>query len=220
METKLGMGKVYLKAQDIGKMLKLKDVENLVITNVNIKDSKDLEIEIATPICNKTNNRIRDFKENKTYHIGIDYIKNRKTMITSVFEEENGRYTLIELTKDYNSVTEVIDKFNSKLYDCKFYIDKKGFGMEIYDNLLALDISKKSIICIDFNETNLTKIDLYKKLKNIGVCNKLEYKYTQILNEIYELQQVVTPSGKICFIDNNESGFLDVILLFLWNTVI
>lgn len=49
METKLGMGKVYLKAQDIGKMLKLKDVENLVVTNVNIKDSKDLEIEVATP---------------------------------------------------------------------------------------------------------------------------------------------------------------------------
>lgn len=214
MDTRLGKGKIYLKAEDLGKMLKLKDIENLVITNVNIKDSKDLEIEIATPLNNKTNNRVKNFKENKIYHIGLEYIKDINKIGMVVIEEYNKEFKIIALNfiKNINSI---IEERYCSLGNSIFYVDVRAFGSMIYDKLIQQGIDKESITITDLSNLNSTKIDILNKLMNIKPSYELGYKYNRIMDEINKLQEVVNPKGKILFVNNNPSGFLEALLLIL-----
>lgn len=218
METKLGIGKVYLKAQDIGKMLKLKNVENLVITNVNIKDSKDLEIEVATPICNKTNNRIRDFKENKTYHIGLD-LANNKGISISVFEKFNKKYILKTLTKDSNlSIVEVVDNFKDILDNCIFYVDNWGFGNYVRDNLISLGIKEENIITIYTKIYSIDKQKLLEIAKDLKVKLFAKQEYLKLIKEIKSLDVSVI-SGKLRLKNNQPSGLMEVFFMPLIDNI-
>lgn len=216
METKLGMGKVYLKAQDIGKMLKLKDVENLVITNVNIKDSKDLEIEIATPICNKTNNRIRDFKGNKAYHVGLDYRRDINKISVSIFEKNEKKYKLLVL-KWLNKVEDIVDILNN-LDNSVFYIDQRGFGVMLYDKLIALGIKPNKIVA---SKTDVLKIRKEKLLETIQCVDfnwNLEGKRITLLREINSLKESHCIGG-IKYINDNPSSYLDVLFIPLIDNI-
>lgn len=60
MSTDLGMAKAYFKAQDFGKMLKLKEEGNLVITKAEINDlGNELEVTIITAMDNARNERVK-----------------------------------------------------------------------------------------------------------------------------------------------------------------
>ncbi|MEG1309404.1 MAG: hypothetical protein RSA91_01005 [Bacilli bacterium] len=216
MNTELGRAKIYLKAQDLGKMLKLNDIENLAITNVNIKDSKDVEIEIVTPLSNKTNNRVKLIKRDRVYHIGVDYRKYTNKISIVIFEENNKKYNIIALkfAKDIEAALKELSYYLNKSI---FYINKRGFGITIYEKLIQQGIKKESIIINDLNNLNLTRLDIFSKLIDIKPSCELEDKYIQIMNEVYRLGEEVVLNGKIKFINNNPSGFLEVLTMFLMN---
>ena len=57
-KNNIGTGKVFISKQDMGKMLRLKDINNLIIKGVKFGND-NVEIFVETPINNKTNNRIK-----------------------------------------------------------------------------------------------------------------------------------------------------------------
>lgn len=60
MSTKLGTAKVYFTKEDLGKMLKLKDKDNLMVTDVDVDNTEGkVAITITTPMDNITNDRVR-----------------------------------------------------------------------------------------------------------------------------------------------------------------
>lgn len=60
MSTKLGSAKVYFKNEDLGKMLKLKDKDNLMVTDVQVDNTEGkVAITITTPMDNITNERVK-----------------------------------------------------------------------------------------------------------------------------------------------------------------
>lgn len=63
----LGKGKIYLTKRDLGKMLKLKNVEDLVVTDISksLNDER-IQITVATDMSNTTNSRIK-FNDDDRY---------------------------------------------------------------------------------------------------------------------------------------------------------
>lgn len=75
MSTKLGMAKVYFTASDFGKMLKLKDENNLIVKDVKVSEyGGDVEVTIITPMDNSSNSRVKGTNCNDRYS-GIGLIK-------------------------------------------------------------------------------------------------------------------------------------------------
>lgn len=65
MSTELGMAKVYFTASDFGKMLKLKDENNLIVKDVKVSElGSEVEVTIITPINNSSNSRVKSVKPN------------------------------------------------------------------------------------------------------------------------------------------------------------
>lgn len=242
MDTRLGKSKIYFKAQDFGKMLKLKDVENLVITNVNIKDAKEIEVEIATPICNATNNRVsklpfsaniqrqafveEDVDNNTAYHIGINFIK-KKGIFIAIYRETRNIVTLENLYMEeessnlYDMLSRYIRMYKCIKYDekcnCKFYLDVMGFGKMLKDSLLANGVKFEDLVCFRGIKIKNKKID--DILKEIAYINP---QIIKLFNEVLEysegLQLNVNLNGVISYkddeiVDSNKMYFLEAILL-------
>ncbi len=84
MSTQLGYAKVYFTKEDFGKMLKLKDSDNLTISNVENDGYGTLTLTIATPMDNVTNNRVKMFEDcnnTKRYKVPINEEKSNENYI-------------------------------------------------------------------------------------------------------------------------------------------
>lgn len=196
MDTRLGKSKIYFKAQDFGKMLKLKNIENLVITNVNVKDAKEVEVEIATPICNATNNRVsklpfgadirrqafvnEDSKE-EIYHVGLVYERN--ILYVVILEGDSSKKILKSFFIIEGKIGETIDNLLKQLLDRSaiFYVEDVAFGEVVRDTLISKSIAEDKIFIKSIREAlrkrkirdilkiNTSDLDIYtiRKLNTI-----------------------------------------------------
>lgn len=138
MSTDLGMAKVYFSKSDFGKMLKLKDVNNLVVTDITVdKLTSDVEVTIVTPMDNDSSRvnpinsqfNVRYKAELKTEKMYVDfgrdefkiYYKNKMIKNSSDFNILTIVNYILELTKNNRNV--------------EIYIDTKGIGQSLLDSL-------------------------------------------------------------------------------------
>lgn len=233
MDTRLGKSKIYFKAQDFGKMLKLKDVENLVITNVNVKDAKEVEVEIATPICNATNKRVSklpfeadvprqsfDNKENnkEIHHVGLIYERN--ILYVVILEEDNSKKILKSFFVIEGKIGEVIDNLIKQLSgnDVKFYVDNVAFGSMVRDILISKGVAENKVFIKSIREA-LRK----RRIKDILKINTSDLniydirKLNTILEVILEEDVIQSPSANgftyIRKTDNQFIGWVEAFIL-------
>jgi hypothetical protein len=169
MSTQLGYAKVYFAKEDFGKMLKLKDVENLTISNIENDGYGILTLTIATPIDNVTNNRVKiseDYNNTKRYKIPIEEKSNENhidrtsigkmlyervwAVIDHTIVDENLsrnfyfsiQIELEQIYKEYGQVSlnEVIDRLNETNDKNKKYLYEK------YDPLSEADRQLKEVV--------------------------------------------------------------------------
>lgn len=188
MSTNLGMAKIYFKKEDFGKMLKLKDTQNLYIGEVR-KDygNSDVEIEIITTMDNVTNNRTKnifnddirisynsDIPSGKNYYLSFDV--SREGVNYGVLFEENNNSELkiirfIKITE--NKLEDVADKLIESIKgidNCKIIIPTINIGQSVVDylqekgftDIIELDLDDMRYIAINNTKLINDKDKLFK----------------------------------------------------------
>lgn len=130
--TSLGMAKVYFSAKDFGKMLKLKDVGNLVVTDISVdKITSDVEVTVITPMDN-VNGRVRsiDTQSNKRYKAYLEVDRDK------VYIYFKGEKVLVKCDNTNAMVNIIKSKLKSDK-EIPIYIDIIGVGLAVYDSLKA-----------------------------------------------------------------------------------
>lgn len=160
--TSLGMAKVYFSAKDFGKMLKLKDESNLVVTDISVdKITSDVEVTIITPMDNCRNNRVNSIEKQSSVRHKVKLDSEEKMYI------DIGRdYTIIffneEITK-INSpnisiiIGEILRLSHSNKY-IRIYSDFNNMGIA-----LLIELKKEGFTNIA--DTNLSIFDENGKFK-------------------------------------------------------
>lgn len=205
--TSLGMAKVYFNLGDFGKMLKLKDIDNLAITDIQKGESDGrLVISLVTPMDNATNSRV--VCTTNPYEVPL-----RKLEIQEIIDEfyilsidmcrEDTNYgVLFKCTEDgkkiikiinipqYLKLDEVADILINELKPYKNSVvmtSNVGIGMGVIDHLKAknfnkiaeLDINDIRDIATGSLELMNDKSKLYKYISE--PCN------TELLKDFVEL---------------------------------
>lgn len=208
MSTQLGMAKVYFNLGDFGKMLKLKDINNLAITDIQKSEFDGrLVLSLVTPMDNATNSRVAPITES-------DYIPLRKLDIQEIIDEfyifsidmnrtgTDNYGVLFKCTEDGKKIIKIInipqtlklhevaDVLINELKPYKNSIvmtSNVGIGMGLIDNLKAKYFNKIAELDMDDIRTIATgslelmndKSKLYKYISE--PCN------TELLKDFVEL---------------------------------
>lgn len=138
--TSLGMAKVYFSAKDFGKMLKLKDVGNLVVTDISVdKITSDVEVTVITPMDN-VNGRVRsiDTQSNKRYKADLEldekaYLEVDRDRVCIYFKGEK----VLVKCDNTNAMVNIIKSKLKSDKEIPIYIDIVGVGLSVYDSLKA-----------------------------------------------------------------------------------
>lgn len=153
----LGLAKVYFSASDFGKMLKLKDVSNLVITDVEVdRTMSDVEITVVTPMDNSSSRVISKdgFSHTRIYGGANSYVHSD----TSDKEDNECEKMYIDFGRDFTIIyfKERVTKINSPKIKT------------VVKEISRLSDSNKAIrICGDFHMA----ISLIDELRNEGFNN-------------------------------------------------
>jgi len=205
--TSLGMAKVYFNLGDFGKMLKLKDIDNLAITDIQ-KGEMDgrLVITLVTPIDNATNNRVA-VCDNPSYlrlrKINIQEEIDESYVISIDMGREGTNYgILFKITDEGRKIIKVINipqtlKLNEVadvlINELKPYkhnaimTSNMNIGKGLIDHLIAKNF--QNIIELDMNDI---RDIMTGSLELINDKSKL-YKYisetcnTELLKELVEI---------------------------------
>jgi hypothetical protein len=207
MSTKLGMAKVYFNLGDFGKMLKLKDINNLAITDIQKSESdRRLVLSLVTPMDNATNSRVASITES-------DYIPLRKLYIQEIIDEfyilsidmnmigdnygvlfkctEQGKKIIkiinIPQTLKLHEIADILINELKPYKNSVVMTSNVGIGMGLIDNLKAKYFNKIAELDMDDIRTIATgslelmndKSKLYKYISE--PCN------TELLKDFVEL---------------------------------
>lgn len=189
MSTNLGMAKIYFKKEDFGKMLKLKDTQNLYIGDVR-KDygNSDVEIEIITTMDNVTNNRTKNIfnddirisynskiSSGKNYYLSFDISREGVNYGVLLEENSNSELKIIRFVKiAENKLDDVVDKLIESIKgidNCKIIIPTINIGQAVVDCLKEKGFT--DIIELDLDDMRYIAINNIKLIKDKDKLFKL-----------------------------------------------
>jgi hypothetical protein len=132
MSTKLGTAKVYFTKEDLGKMLKLKDKDNLMVIDVSVDNTEGkVAITITTPMDNITNDRVKT-PEGTARKRNVDNDRN----INNLFFDESDKDEFLHdnfymfmrhlMILPYEEVKEVYRNNNYDYYDIEHELESRS----------------------------------------------------------------------------------------------
>lgn len=160
--TQLGTAKIYFNKEDFGKMLKLKDVGNLVINDIKVdKYTSGLEVTIITPMNNVTNERVRSKDENSIrrehYCNEVSQAKEDKELSDIYIRYEVREFNSLNLVmlfngKKYNAfgydINKCIERLTDKIRGCRWRnvcVESHGIGSSVAD-ILEKEYKFKNVV--------------------------------------------------------------------------
>jgi hypothetical protein len=143
MSTQLGYAKVYFTREDFGKMLKLKDIYNLTISNIENNGYGEMTLTIATPMDNITNNRVKiseHYNDTKRYRIPIkedESVKEYSNKDELLSGEDY--YLSIDLNRNEDNYAILFKESSDMQFKLIKFIKIQGFNLNtVADNLIEI----------------------------------------------------------------------------------
>ena len=144
--TQLGYIKLYFTKDDLGKMCKLKDIDNLAITCVEPCRNETVEITIATPMDNVTTNRVKtadNFNNGfKRYREVIEEPKNEQVVNKNTFGDtivKDDYYLSIDLNRNDENYAILFKETSDMQFKIVKFIKIKGSNLNVVaDNLIEI----------------------------------------------------------------------------------
>jgi hypothetical protein len=172
MSIKLGTAKVYFKNEDLGKMLKLKDKDNLMITDVSVDNTEGkLTVTITTPMDNITNDRVRT--PNGTA---------RDRLSPKLFSDDKRDYNELSITELYDECVKNQITFTKEELDN--IMNRLNGSVDHGNILLSVLMAKKLREKKKDNKRGTEYVKIFEYLKQ-GIFEEIENTEIKIPKYIY-----------------------------------
>ena len=191
--TQLGKAKVFFTKGDFGKMLKLKDTNNIYIGEIKKSQYGDesIEVEVITSMDNVTNNRVKtifnddirisyssDIPNGKNYYLSFDVSREGINYGVLFEENNNSELKIIRFIKIIeNKLEDIANKLIESIKgidNCKIIIPTINIGQAVVDylqekgfaNIVELDLDDMRYIAVNNAKLINDKDTLFKLIPN------------------------------------------------------